>query len=173
MKKKIPVLLTLGLLMCASPSLWGEVDTKFIHVSFEVRPVFLVKSSSSSSGTAAVDFGWVVPSDDSSPGEILEVTIATNTARSYRIYQTAASIQSDEGSTPPEGLVKFKAMPGLAGGRSEVSSYEDLRPGKRLIFSSRPGGGADQFQIHYQLGESGILDAGDYYGRVAIDGELS
>ncbi len=174
MKKKTAAFLAFGLLaQIAAGSLWAEVDTKSVRVSFEVRPVFMVKTVSNSSGVPDVDFGWVLPAGDPSQGEILDVTVATNTVKPYKIYQMATAIRSDEGAAPPESTMKFRVTPGRAGGETEASGYEELKPGKRLIFSSRSGGGADQFQIHYQLGESEVLDAGNYYGSVTINGELS
>ncbi|OGW72452.1 MAG: hypothetical protein A2Y02_01390 [Omnitrophica bacterium GWA2_52_12] len=158
---------------CVQGPLWAEVDTKSVHVSFAVRPVFIVKTVSSSSGIPIVDFGWVVPSKDSSQTEILDVSVATNTVRPYKIYQTAKMIRSADGIALAGESMRFMASPGREGGRSEAPSYEEFKPGKRLIFSSRPGGGADDFQIFYLLGGAAVLDAGDYYGSMEIDGELS
>jgi hypothetical protein len=169
-RKKISfwfVVLSLGL---GASSLYATTETKTMNLFFEVRRAFNF-SVTSDKGFPGIQIGPVAPGQDAGE-QVLQVSVLTNSDDRYRVYQELRNqpIHSS-GEKLPDSEFQFSVSGGSKGGHSEVSSFEAVKPGKRLIFSSSPGGGQDTFSIHYRIANVQLFESGEYYGNLNLSVE--
>ena len=164
---KLKTFFFFGLLFVSSRLLWAQSVTKNVRVSFEIEPVTVIKVSSQA-GVSAVRLGPLSPRADISP-EPLEVSIMTNTRDRYRVYHVLREgVTNSAGTQFPFNRLLFMASSGTEGGKSEIPSFTKIPQDEIPIFTSKPEGGPDTFQIIYSVDNKELFSAGFYYGNIHI-----
>lgn len=144
-------------------------DSETVALTFNIRPVTVVKATSS--GARGVNMGPVVPGIRI-PSEPLDVVIDTNTNDRYRVYHEVRNRPvSGSGEAFPEEGLQFMAGNGAQGGTSAIPAFTPVPNGRVLMFQSIPSGGADRFSVWYAVESKKLFGAGNYYGDIYFDVE--
>ena len=148
--------------------LFAQSVSKTARVSFEIEPVTTLKVASGS-GATAVRLGPISPRAEIPP-QPLEISIVTNTHQSYRVYhELQEDVVSESGAAFPSDRLLFMVTQGNRGGASSISNFTPVPQGETPIFTSKPEGGPDTFQILYAINNTKLFEAGTYYGNISID----
>ncbi len=148
--------------------LQAQTVSQTVRISFEIEPVTVLKATSES-GVSAVRLGPVSPKTEV-PAKALKIDIMTNTRQRYRVYhQLSSEVTSGEGSSFPVEQLKFMVTSGNAGGASAIPNFASIPNGEIPIFTSKPEGGPDSFQILYSLENQKLFSSGIYYGNISLD----
>jgi hypothetical protein len=142
---------------------YADSDTETLPLTFAIEPVTVVKVASSG---GMVRIGPVV-SGTGPTGQVLQVSIATNTEEPYEVFHELHNdITSNGGSEFLKEELVFQVSSGNNGGSSKVSSPTEVPKNRSSIFYS--SGGEDLFNIQYVVANKKTLTAGNYYGNVSI-----
>lgn len=147
---------------------WADTVTKTVMVSFDIEPVTVLKTNSRM-GASAVRLGPVSPRGKVSP-QAIDISIVTNERQRYQIYhRLEGDLMNAAGTEFPPSKVLFKATSGIKGGASEIPDFREVPKEETLLFTSKPEGGPDQFQIFYSVDSHDVFPAGLYYGNIHLD----
>jgi hypothetical protein len=152
----------------ASPAPAQSTATDTINLEIEIPPAFSVEIYSEEGN---VRLGPMLP--NRFVAGTVQVQVLTNRGRPYRVVQTLEQdLAGGNGLTLDPGDISVSVSDGRNGGRSRIRSPRPLQAGQTVLFTSHRKGKEDQFVVSYSALGNHVIPAGDYWGRLSIEGEI-